>query len=58
MKAKYLLVFTLLLTVGCSQQSNVVDEVVEDDTVVIQEELSEEEKQAMIDNLKRAKMSI
>ena len=51
MKAKYLLVFTLLLTVGCSQQSNVVDEVVEDDTVVIQEELSEQDKQAMIDNL-------
>ena len=51
MKAKYLLVFTLLLTVGCSQQSNVVDGVVEDDTVVIQEELSEQDKQAIIDSL-------
>lgn len=38
------------LLVGCVQ-SNVVDEVVEDDSTVVQEELSEEEKQAMIDSL-------
>ena len=39
------------LLVGCSSQSNVVDEVVGDDSTVVQEELSEEEKQAMIDSL-------
>lgn len=39
------------LLVGCSQQSNMVDEVVGDDSTVVQEELSEQEKQAIIDSL-------
>ena len=39
-----------VLLVGCVQ-SNVVDRVEEDDSIVINEELSEQEKQAMIDSL-------
>ena len=53
MRKQFLSVMLLCgaLLVGCSQQSNIADGVREDDSIVAQEELSEQEKQAIIDSL-------